>query len=98
MIGANPNWSRVAGNRALLRKAFAQKDWSKNPEQASYLIGLNAYEARSLVGVEVANSALTTTQHLWKEYKPQYKVWIPFAIIALGIFGHKAKKWKDMNA
>ncbi len=104
LIGANPDWSSVADNRGLLRKAFAQKDWSKTPEQAEYLLGLNPFEARALVGVEVANSALTTTKYLWDRYKPQYKVWIPFALIgflatiALGIFGQKAKKWKDMNA
>jgi len=104
LLGPSPDWSRVADNRPLLRKAFARKDWSKTPAQAEYLLGLNPFEARSLVGVEVADSALTTTKYLWDRYKPQYKVWIPFALIgflatiALGIFGQKAKKWKDMNA
>ena len=47
---------------------------------------------------------LSTTKLLWEQYHPQYRVWIPFAIIgflaaiALGIFGRLAKRWKDMNA
>jgi hypothetical protein len=65
---------------------------------------MNPFEARALVAAEVNLSSLSTTQLLWDDYHPQYKVWIPFAaigfmaMIALAIFGQMAKKWADMNA
>ena len=60
--------------------------------------------ARALAAGEMNDAALSATHMLWDEYDPQYKVWIPFAVIgviatiALGIFGQMAKRWKDMNA
>jgi len=51
-----------------------------------------------------ALSAVDVTKLLWDTYNPQYHVWIPFAaigvvaIVALIIFSHMAKKWKDMDA
>jgi sensor c-di-GMP phosphodiesterase-like protein len=47
---------------------------------------------------------VAATQLLWNTYHPQYKVWIPFAIIgvvsalALWIFGRMARRWSDMDA
>ncbi len=48
--------------------------------------------------------AVEATKMLWEHYSPQYPVWIPFAAIgvfatiALVVFGHLAKRWKDMDA
>ena len=104
VVGEAPDWKAIAGDRTRLKAALAAKDWSAAPEHARYLLGLNPYEARIAVAIEVNHAAIAATDHLWDRYKPQYKVWIPFAIIgifatiALGIFGHKAKKWADMNA
>ncbi len=98
------NYHRLADKQDLIQKALGAKDWTKSPDQAARLLGLSAYEARSLVAAEVAQAPLKTTRLLWTTYHPQYKVWIPFAavgvlaIIALAIFGQMAKRWADMNA
>ncbi len=103
-VGARPDWKQIASDRSRLAALLAAKDWARSPEQARYLLGLDRFEARVAVAVAVTDSAVTTTDYLWDRYQPQYKVWIPFALIgvlatiALGIFGHKAKKWADMNA
>jgi hypothetical protein len=97
-------YRRLAGNGDLIHKALTEKDWIKAPDQAAQLLGLNPLEARSLAAAEMNQASLTATKLLWDKYHPQYKVWIPFAIIgviatiALGIFGQMAKRWKDMNA
>ena len=96
--------ARLADRQNLIQAAMKQKAWSKRPEQAAELLGLNPYEARAQAAAEVAGAYVRCTQVLWNEYDPQYKVWIPFAsigvlaIIALGIFGQMAKRWQDMNA
>ncbi len=98
------NYTRLAGKQELIIKALDAKDWTRSPELIPPLMRLNPFEARALASAEVAKSPLTATQMLWDKYDPQYKVWIPFAAIgvfaaiALAIFGHKAKKWADMNA
>jgi len=97
-------YGRLAENEDLIQKAFNAKDWTKTPDQAAQLLGMNPYEALSLAAAEVNHAPLTATKRLWDKYDPQYKVWIPFAAIgvlatiALGIFGQMAKRWKDMNA
>jgi MFS family permease len=48
--------------------------------------------------------AQAATELLWQTYDPHLWVWIPFAAIgtiaavSLLVFGHLAKKWKDMDA
>ncbi len=94
----------LARNPEYIRAALAEKNWTDDPEQAARLLRLNPFEARALAAAEMNNAAVTTTQLLWKQYHPQYKVWIPFAsigviaAIALYIFGRLAKRWSDMNA
>ena len=98
------NFIELSDQQEIIQKAFDAKDWSKNPEHAAYLLRLNPYEAKSLVASELKKSPQATTLLLWKTYNPQYNTWIPFAaigvvaILALAVFGHKAKKWADMNA
>ncbi|MBN1513035.1 MAG: MFS transporter [Phycisphaerae bacterium] len=95
---------RLAGKPEIIRAAFANKDWSRSPEQAARLLRLNPFEARARAAAEINDAANTTTGLLWTTYDPQYKVWIPFAaigvvaMIALAIFGQMAKRWADMNA
>ena len=95
---------RLANKQDLIQKALDVKDWSKTPDQATRLLGLNPFEARALTAAEVNQARITATELLWTRYHPQYYVWIPFAaigvaaIIALAIFGQMAKRWKDMNA
>jgi proton-dependent oligopeptide transporter, POT family len=97
-------YEELAADPSLIQRSLDVKSWEKTPEQAGALLGLNPYEARVLVAVDVGDSAKTATQLLWDEYDPQYRVWLPFAaigiaaIIALAIFGQMAKKWADMNA
>ena len=95
---------RLASNHDLIQQVLSKKDWEAAPAQAAELLGLNAFEARTLVATEVNQAARLGTRLLWEQYYPQYKVWIPFAgigvlaIIALAIFGQMAKRWGDMNA
>ncbi len=97
-------YERLADKPDLIRKALDAKDWNRTPQQAAQLYQLNPFEARALAAGEMNDAALSATHMLWDEYDPQYKVWIPFAVIgviatiALGIFGQMAKRWKDMNA
>jgi len=97
-------YEELADSQSDIREALAAKNWTQTPEQAARLLGVSCFEARTLVAVEVGDSAKGATQLLWDEYNPQYRVWIPFAcigiaaIIALAIFGQMAKRWKDMNA
>ena len=98
------DYTELADDQGLIQKALDVKSWAAHADQAGRLLGLNPYEARALVSVDVGDSAKVATQTLWDEYHPQYRVWIPFAaigilaIIALAIFGQMAKKWTDMNA
>ncbi|MFH1573427.1 MAG: hypothetical protein ABIG68_05555, partial [Acidobacteriota bacterium] len=95
---------RLAEKQDLIQAALIQKKWSRSPEQAAELLGLNPYEARARAAAEMAGAYVHCTRLLWDKYEPQYKVWIPFAsigglaIVALAIFGQMAKRWKDMNA
>ena len=98
------NYHRLSEKQDLIVKTLQAKDWTGAPREAAMLLGLNPFEARALVAAEVIQTPVSTTRLLWDAYHPQYKVWIPFAsigvaaMIALGIFGQMAKKWKDMNA
>jgi len=96
--------TELARDQQAIQAALDQKDWTRAPDQAARLLGLNPFEARAAAAAELANARWTTTKLLWREYHPQYKVWIPFALVgliatfALGIFGAMARRWKDMNA
>ncbi len=98
------NYHRLARKQELILKALDEKDWTATPDQATKVLGLNAFEARALVSAELVKSPQLVTRRLWEKYNPQYNVWIPFAAIgvlaaiALGIFGRMAKKWADMDA
>jgi hypothetical protein len=102
--GGEWTWDDVARDQGFLLEALGAKDWSEEPLDAAYLLGLGAPVARAHVAAEVAQSSKHATRLLWDKYHPQYKVWLPFAaiglaaIIALAIFGQMAKRWKDMNA
>lgn len=104
MTDEGVNYTRLAGKQDLIIKALDAKDWTRCPELIPQVLRLNPFEARALAASEAAKSPLTTTAMLWEKHDPQYKVWLPFAAIgvlaaiALAIFGHKAKKWADMNA
>lgn len=97
-------YARLAERPDLVQDVLAAKDWTRAPEQAAALLQLNPFEARALARAEVGDAPMRVTALLWNQYYPQYMVWLPFAAIgvvatiALGIFGQKAKKWKDMNA
>ncbi|MGB2988189.1 MAG: hypothetical protein WBE26_20160 [Phycisphaerae bacterium] len=98
------DYRKLAGKQGLIQKALSAKDWTRTPEHAVRVLGLNPFEARALVATEINRSPVTATRLLWDTYHPQYRVWIPFAAIgvlaaiALGIFGQMAKRWADMNA
>lgn len=102
--GQGDLYERLAPKTDLIQKALAAKDWSRAPEDALRLLALNPYEARALVAAEIKHTPQQATLALWRDYSPQYKVWIPFAAvgvaasIALYVFGQMAKRWKDMNA
>ncbi len=98
------NYTKLGYNQDLIQEALEQKDWTVSSAQARKLLKLNPYEAKALVGAEVANAPVKMTEHLWTKYQPNIKVWVPFAVIgvlatiALAIFGQMAKKWADMDA
>ena len=60
--------------------------------------------AMSALQAETGLDAQAATRLLWETYSPNLHVWLPFAAIgvlsaiALIVFSHMAKKWKDMNA
>lgn len=60
--------------------------------------------AMSALQAETGLDAQAATRLLWETYSPNLTVWLPFAAIgvlsaiALIVFSHMAKKWKDMNA
>lgn len=95
---------RLAGRPELVQRSLDVMDWSKSPEHAARLLGINPFEARAAVSREVNGSPVEVTQILWDRHHPQYMVWVPFATIgfiaaiALAIFGRMAKRWADMNA
>ncbi len=103
-LKAGWDYKRLAGKQGIIQAALSAKDWTKAPDQAARLLGLNFFEARVLVAAEIDDAPNTTTRILWDIYSPQYHVWIPFAAIgvlaaiALAIFGQMAKRWADMNA
>ena len=74
---------RLAGNLGLIQAALAVKAWAGVPAQAGKLLGLNPFEARGLVGVDLADSAKAATRLLWERCDPHLRVWIPFVAIGL---------------
>ncbi len=95
---------RLAEKQWLIQEALAAKDWTAHPEHARELLRLGVPEARAKAAIEIGNAGIAATTLLWDNYRPQYKVWIPFAVIgvlatiALAVFGQMAKRWADMNA
>ncbi len=104
LMGEDFDYALLADNQHIIHAVLDEKDWKTHPRHAAQLLRLNPYEARALVAAELNKSPQTTTQLLWQKYDPQYHVWIPFAsiglmaMLALAVFGQKAKKWADMNA
>ena len=104
LAGAYGSVNQLASDGSAVRTVLDGVNWSALPEDAAYVLGLNPWEARFAAAAELNGARLSTTRLLWDNYLPQYKVWIPFAIvgllatIALGIFGWRARKWSDMNA
>jgi POT family proton-dependent oligopeptide transporter len=71
------DYRKLASKHELIQKALSKKDWTKVPEQAIQLFGLNPFEGRALAA---ANDTLAK-QTLWDTYHP-YIVWVD-----LGVFG-----------
>ncbi|MBT3224148.1 MAG: hypothetical protein HN348_34200, partial [Proteobacteria bacterium] len=100
--GKNLEIKDIAAKQSLVQAALGAKSWTA--KEVAAVLELNPHEARARASIEAADAHMTTTKLLWTKYLPQYKVWIPFAIIgvlatiALGVFGQMAKRWKDMNA
>ena len=67
-------------------------------------LGVSRHGAMSALQAATGLDAHAATQLLWNTYSPNLTAWLPFAAIgivsaiALIIFSHMAKKWKDMNA
>jgi POT family proton-dependent oligopeptide transporter len=74
------DYRKLAGKSDLLRKALATKDWTRAPEQAAQLLGMNPFEARA----RATAAPKEATQRLWKEYHP-YVVW--YYLGAIGLAG-----------
>ncbi|MBW2458196.1 MAG: MFS transporter, partial [Deltaproteobacteria bacterium] len=80
------------------------KGWDGAVETLEATLGVERKFAFEKLQEVTGLDAVEATKLLWETYQPQYAVWLPFAaigvvaIIALGIFGQKAKRWKDMNA
>ena len=86
----------------MIEKTGASWDGSvATIEQAT---GVARTEAFATLQQRLNIDGVEATRLLWETYGPQYRVWIPFAVIggvaavALFIFGQLAKRWKDMNA
>ncbi len=100
------------GEKATLALKYLQQHtavsvgnaWDGNPTHLEAALGISRSDAMDRLCAELGKDHTAVTQLLWDTYNPQYLVWIPFAAtgvicaIALAIFGHMAKKWKDMNA
>ncbi len=102
--GGEVDWVDLADDRDAVQATLATVDWALASGAAGRVLGMNPWEARFEAASELNRARLTATKTLWDVYLPQYKVWVPFAIIgilatiALGIFGWKARNWSDMNA
>ena len=72
------NYYQLAGQQELVQKALAAKDWSRTPDQARIVLGLNPYEAAALK----SQDAPKATKLLWNKYHP-YKVWYYLGLVGL---------------
>jgi MFS family permease len=95
----------VLAQRYLAEKtSFGEgKGWNGDVTTLEKTIGISRPDAMAKLQEVTGMDAATATRMLWDAYHPHY-VWIPYALvgvicaIALGIYGHMAKRWADMNA
>lgn len=80
------------------------RGWNGDISTLETVLGVKRPEAMQKLIEVTGLDAASATRTLWETYSPQYHVWIPFAAIgilsgvALWVFGHLAKRWKDMDA
>ncbi len=72
------NYYKLACRKELVQKALAAKDWSRTPDQARSVLGLNPHEALSLWSQDRPKA----TQLLWDKYHP-YQVWYYLGFVGL---------------
>ncbi len=81
----------------------AEKNWNGDISSLEKYLGVTRTESMDVLQKTVHQDAVQVTQLLWDTYHP-YTVWYPFVAIGLAatigliIYGHKAKKWSDLNA
>lgn len=82
----------------------AGKAWDGETKSLEALLEVKRSDAMARLQEVTGLDSVAATKILWDTYNPQFKVWIPFAVIgiisaiALAVFGQMAKRWKDMNA
>jgi hypothetical protein len=80
------------------------KHWDGQVDHLEASLGITRAEAFGKLLDVLGTSGTQATQLLWETYHPQYYVWIPLAtigfvaMVALAVFGRKARRWSDMNA
>ena len=94
----------VVAQKYLAQHLGGDADWNGKLETLDVAAGVERTEAFAKVQELTGLDPIAATTLLWDTYSPQYTVWIPFAVIgvfatvALVVFGHMAKRWKDMDA
>lgn len=80
------------------------KGWTGDMTALEGVLGVKRTDAMVKLQEVTGLDPTAATRLLWDTYDPQFKVWIPFAVvgvvaaIALWIFGRMARRWSDMNA
>jgi hypothetical protein len=74
------DYRKLARKKDLIQKALAAKDWTRAPDHAARLLGLNPFEARALAAADVRRAERV----LWDAYHP-YLVW--YYLGAVGLIG-----------
>ena len=94
----------VVAQKYIAEHLGGESTWDGTLASLDVAAGVERTEAFAKVQELTGLDPVAATQLLWDTYSPQYTVWIPFAAIgvfatiALVVFGHMAKRWKDMDA
>ena len=83
-------------------KSHGKAPWNGDIANLGDTLGVSRAESYDALKVYLKQDGTTVTQLLWDTYQP-YQIWYYFAavgvvsVIALVIYNHMAKQWKDMN-
>ena len=80
------------------------QNWDGSVASLETALGVSRTDAMLKLQEVLGLDATAATNLLWNTYQPQYFVWLPIvamgvlAAAAMAVFGHRAKRWADMDA